>query len=342
MNRTEALKILELPDNASEDEIKKKFRKLAAKYHPDVNKDPDAESKFKQINAANKALTDPEPESGWSSSGPSHSSGFPFNIPFSEIFGGRPRSNPELQFAEFYSDDVYIPLSFSFQEAARGCQKSVEFSRYEQCQECKGKGGTYHSDNCSSCQGRGRTHQIHGNMTISSTCGNCSGRGKKRDNCNNCKGLGCFLGPKKKVEVSIPGGLAVGLQIRLGGVGHYFCNGVQFKYGDAYIHVSSIQSELNMEMFGLDIKSNLNISLLEALAGETKEVQTLDGIQKLEIPKLSQTGDSCKVSGAGVKNHTGKIGDHIFTLTVQYPDQEKINQIVELLKKENNVVCNIM
>lgn len=324
MNLDSAYKVLDLPNTATEEEVKKKFRKLAAKFHPDVNKEPDAESKFKEVNTAYKAITEPTPQQK------NPSPGWPFG---QDPFGFRNQHNQSVEFGskQVQFPPLVFPVTLTFKEAARGCQRSLEAVRFEQCPDCKGIGGTYLKDPCTPCNGQGVAYQRSGNVMMGGTCSACHGAGKKQDPCSKCKGNAYIVGEKAKLDVNIPGGMAIGIEVRLRGAGHYQSGIFGSGYTDAFIKIIQVEEGLNMIVKGLDIVSKLPITLLEALQGVTKQVATLDGEKNLEVPELSHHGDHVSLSGEGVKNHLGQLGSHIFEIQIEYPEKQKINQVIDLL-----------
>ena len=314
MKIKEAYTTLGLPETASEDEVKKAFRKLAATYHPDVCKDSDAEARFKKINEAHQVITsgkssDPEDRI------PARS---PFN-PFDDFF----RAN---QSSFHPADNISLTTTISFKESVLGTKKDIKFSRKTKCASCNGQGKTLLNNGCSKCGGRGSIVEKRGNMIFTHSCDKCQGRSQTLP-CKPCSGQG-VLDSEVSVSVSIPGGIQNDNILRLHGMGHYVGSSFMFQEQctDVHLQVSVIpEPELTLE--GMDVVFTLNISLLEALQGSEKQVKTIDGKQNVKIMPLSKNRDEISLPKMGVN----KVGSQRVILNVQYPDQ--IDPLISALTK---------
>lgn len=291
MNTQQAYAVLGIESSSSEDEIRKAFRKLANQYHPDKNKDPDAESKFKEINEAYQALKEPnKQEQSWVST------------------VSRSVQFPPLQ----------IQASLSFKEAVLGCKKTIQVSRYVKCDPCNGKGHWSTHDNCPGCEGKGRRVAVQGNVTMVMNCSQCHGAGRKQDVCTDCSGAGAKI-TDSSFDVSLPGGLLTGQVVRLGGGGHWQSSHFGVGYSDAFVNIN-VNPEPNMRLVGHNVISTLEVSLLDALKGTTKTVPTVHGECELKVPRCSRNKDEVVKKGQGAIMQMSTIGDHIFVLDVKYPD----------------------
>lgn len=321
MNRNDALKTLELKADATDEEIKKQFRKLAAKYHPDRNKDIDAEDKFKAVNSAHSFLTEVKSQPQQYSRRGS---------PLDDFFQHMRR---EANRKPFISQAVTIPLTLNFKESVKGCKKHITYKYYDQCSECEGFGGKQQSENCITCNGRGTRaetiQQGNGLFTVMHPCQSCSGSGKKTDKCSVCDGSGVKQS-EKSLDVTIPGGVQNGQTIRLSGQGSWqslptFCG-----YSDAFISIN-VTPDSDMRLQGIDVISGLEIDLLTALKGGKKQIKTVDYDLDITIPKGARHKDKICLAGHGAVVNGG-VGSHIVELNVKYPDD--LDKLVEKIEKE--------
>lgn len=321
--------------NASDDEIKAAFRKLARQYHPDVNKEAGAEEKFKEINEAYGVLSDREKRARYDRFGrdgldnmmPFHD--YTMDGDFADIFeglfnsfgfsmGGRgSRRSPRR------GRDLQMQVTLTFEEAVFGVEKEIEFQREEICSRCNGSGAEPGTSpvKCATCNGQGEVRQVRqtflGQMVQTATCPACNGRGETISSpCKTCRGGGL---ERKNVtkKVQIPAGVDRGTQIRLageGGPGAYGGpNGNLFLVLDVKPHKFFKRREN-------DILLNLDINVAQAALGAEIEVPTLDGDEKLNIPPGTQPGKIFTMKGKGVPHLRRKDrGDQLVIVNVEIP-----------------------
>jgi len=329
--------VLGIQKNASTDDIKSAFRKLARQYHPDVSKEPDAEEKFKEINEAYGVLSDPQKRARYDQygrAGLGEMGGMPdyatmdFNDIFEEILGGfgfgfgggggrsrRPHRGRDLQ--------VHVDLTF--EEAVFGVEKTVELTRNEACGNCHGSGAEPGSSpqRCSTCGGRGEVRQVRqtifGSMMQSGPCPTCGGRGEVISTpCHTCRGQGQERKTVKKV-VPIPAGVDNGNQIRLAGEGEPGINGGP--QGNLYL-VVNVQPHQFFKRRENDILLNLDINIAQAVLGAEVEVPTVSGKEKLKIPAGTQPGKIFTMKARGVPyiRKSGR-GDQLVIVNVDIPSK---------------------
>ncbi len=326
--------ILGVGRNASDDEIKSAFRKLARQYHPDVNKEPDAEERFKEVNEAYGVLSDREKRARYDRfgrEGLGNLGGFrdytvDFADIFDELFGqfgfstGRRASRQTPRRGR----DLQMPLTLTFEEAVFGVEREIAFDREETCSRCNGSGaepGTT-PQRCPTCGGAGEVRQMRqtilGQMVQTSVCPNCGGRGEIISSpCKTCRGSGLERKTVHKT-VQIPGGVDSGTQIRLageGGPGVYGGpNGSLFLLLDVKAHKFFKRREN-------DIILNLDINIAQATLGADISVPTLDGEDKLRIPAGTQPGKVFHMRGKGVPylRRNGQRGDQLVIVNVEIP-----------------------
>lgn len=331
--------VLGIDKSADEDKIKKAYRQMAKKYHPDMNPgDKEAEAKFKEVNEAYAVLSDPEKKQIYDQYGhdgldPSMGGGqgfggfegfggMDFGDIFGSFFGGGARSS-ERRNAPRRGDDITYRISITLEESAFGCTKSIEYKRIEACAECNGKGAKNASDieNCSRCRGTGTVtttqRTMFGMMQSQQTCPTCKGRGKMINNpCGNCKGTG-NVKILKKLDVKIPAGVDEGGRICLRGQGNAGINGGS--YGDLYIIVSLKAHEI-FERSGNDLYCEVPVSYTELCLGAEIDVPTLSGIEKYRIPEGTQSGTKFVLKNKGVIYYNTKnYGNLYFTVIMETP-----------------------
>ncbi|MBR6820802.1 MAG: molecular chaperone DnaJ [Bacilli bacterium] len=337
--------VLGVSKDADEKEIKSAFRKLAKQYHPDINKEPGAEAKFKEIGEAYAVLGDAEKRKqydqfgheaftqgasqggfggGFGGFGGFNAEDIDLSSIFGDLFGGgmfgggsRRNSNRPRK-----GEDSLVRVNLTFDEAVFGCKKTIEIDLDTECEECNGKGGSGETT-CSTCGGRGRVvsqqRTPFGVFQSESTCPDCSGRGKTYKNvCKECRGNGHVV-KNKEIEVTVPEGVDTGHQLRISGKGAAGYNGGP--NGDIYIEFRVKEHPL-FERKGNDIYVDVPITITDAVLGCKKEVPTLTGTVVLDIDSGSQSGDQLRLRGKGVKDPTSsKKGDMYVVLDVVIPDK---------------------
>jgi molecular chaperone DnaJ len=311
MTQRDYYEVLGVSRNASNEELKSAFRTLARKYHPDVNKEPDAEEKFKEINEAFAVLSDADKRRAYDQfghAGVNGAGGVPdwgsmdFADIFGEFFGFATSGGRSRQNAPRRGTDLSYTTMLTFEEAIFGVEKEIEITRDEVCSTCRGKGAEPGSNpvKCSNCGGRGEVRQVRqtflGSMVQVATCPNCSGRGEIISSpCHTCKGRGLERKTVKKT-VPVPGGVDNGTQIRLAGEGQPGVNGGPT--GNLYVDIKVKQHQF-FRRKGTDILLDLNVNIAQAVLGAEIEVPTVDGPTKLTIPAGTQPGKVFTLRGKG-------------------------------------------
>ena len=342
MAKRDYYEILGIDKSASDDEIKKAYRKLAKKYHPDVNKAKDAEEKFKEINEAYEVLSDPQKKQIYDNYGHAGlegnmNSGFDgFTSSFSGDFGGlddifenimggfgfRSRSSSRSS-GPLKGENRYLQMSIEFLEAVKGVKKVVTVSVDKKCEKCDGTGARSRSDieTCQSCHGSGKvTRQqrtAFGIMQSVIDCPDCHGTGKHiRNRCPECGGSG-YINKNEKVEVNIPAGISSGQQVRVQGYGEKGLNGGP--NGDLYIEII-VKPHKYFKREENDIYIEVPISVVDATLGCKIDVPTCNGDVLLTVPAGSQPGQKLRIKGYGVKSlRSNLVGDQYVILNVEVP-----------------------
>ena len=340
-NKRDYYEVLGVSKNATEDEIKKAYRSLAKKYHPDMNPgDKEAEVKFKEVNEAYAVLSDSEKRSKYDRFGhnafdPASGGGgyggfggfgadFDFGDIFSSFFGGGSSSSGSRANAPREGDDVATRISIEFEEAAFGAKKEVNFARIETCNSCHGSGAESSSDieKCPECRGTGRVsvrqQTILGYMQTQRSCQRCSGRGQLiKSPCKNCNGKG-RIRINKKLEVNIPSGIDDRQNIILRGQGSAGINGGPS--GDLIIEVRVKEHKI-FERDGNNIYCEVPITFTEATLGAEIDIPVLGGTtEKYRIPDETQSGTEFTLKGKGIPDiNTKKKGDLIIKVAVETP-----------------------
>lgn len=327
--------VLGVSRDASPEEIKKAYRRLARKYHPDVSSEPDAEERFKEINAAYEVLSDPERRAmydRYGTEGPPGFGGFdfggmrdPFDI-FAEVFGnlggfgdfGRTgRAGPRR------GNDIRTSLEISFEEAAFGVEKEVEIHRQELCPVCGGTGaepGTS-PERCPECGGTGQVRQVQhsflGSFVNITTCPRCHGQGTiVRTPCHECRGSGRVY-VTRRIQVSIPAGVDDGVTIRVSGQGEP--GSKQGPSGNLYITLH-VKPHPFFKRRGDDVILEMKINVAQAALGATVTVPTLDGEREISIPPGTQAGAIFRLRGLGIPHLRGNgRGDQLIVTQVAIP-----------------------
>lgn len=357
MDKKDYYDVLGVSKNASQDEIKSAFRKMAKKYHPDVSKEPDAEAKFKEAQEAYAVLGDESkrkqydqfghsafqggPNSGNSQGfGGFDFSGFDYGDIFDNLFGGGFGFGGSSQRGNRPSkgNDILMRMKLSFEEAIYGCTKDVELDVTENCSDCNGKGG-HDETTCSTCRGSGtitqEQHTIFGSFLSKTTCPDCGGKGKTyKTKCSTCRGTG-KVKDHQTVEVKIPSGVDTGNKLRLSGKGSAGTNGGP--NGDLYIEFMVSDHDYFVRDED-DVYVEVPITVTEAILGVKKDVPTINGIVTLNIPAGSESGEKHRIKGKGINNeYTHHKGDMYIVIKIVTPkkiskDQKKL---LEELSKTN-------
>ncbi len=335
--------ILGVSRNATDEELKKAYRKLALQYHPDRNPDSkESEEKFKEISEAYAVLCDPQKRSryerfGAGDSGTVFDFGFGgnFDSVFNDLFGdffGAPRQRQRTRRGE----DLRYNLEIEFEEAVFGVEKELEIPKEERCPACKGSRVEpgHQPVTCKVCGGRGQVRQSHGFFTINRTCEYCNGEGVIiKDPCKTCKGRG-QVQVKKKLNVKIPPGVDTGTRLKLRGEG---AQGHSDTHpGDLYV-VLSVKEHPIFDREGDDIIARIDVNFpLLSLGGELA-VPTLEGDTKISVPPGTQPGKMFRMKGFGVTKSTGYgKGDELVYLNLVVPATltERQRSLIEELSKE--------
>ena len=347
--------VLGVEKSASDDEIKKAYRKLAKKYHPDLNpNDAQAEASFKEVNEAYEVLSNPEKKSKYDQFGHAGvdpnfgagggAGGFGGFSDFGDLgdlfgsffgggFGGAQRSNPN---APQRGRDVTVSVTISFEEAAKGCTKTINVAHIEHCSTCGGSGAAKDSkvETCSFCKGTGsvrvQQRSIFGITETYKTCDHCRGKGKTIKNpCGGCNGTG-RVRTSKKLDVKIPAGIDDGQMISLSGQGDCGINGGPA--GALRIAVN-VRPHPLFERDGYDVWLEIPVTFVQAALGAEITVPTLDGKVKYNLRDGTQPGDVFKLKGRGIQrvNGSGK-GDQYVRVTIEVPKNLSSKQ-KELLKE---------
>lgn len=335
--------VLGVSKDAGENEIKKAYRGLAKKYHPDMNPgDAEAEAKFKEINEAYAVLSDADKRSKYDQFGhaafdPSQggtgftASDFDFGDIFSSIFGSgfggfggfggtteRRRNSPAR------GGDVNQSVIITFEEAAFGCKREISYGRVIKCSDCDGTGAEKGTtpETCDRCHGTGQVTTTQrtpfGMMQTQHACDKCRGTGKIIKNpCGNCRGTG-YIKITRKIEVSIPAGIDDGQRIALRGEGDEGRNGGPA--GDLIISVG-VKAHKVFERDGFDIYCDVPVTFAEATLGAKIKVPTLTGNVEYDMPEGTETGTSFTLRGQGIQNvnYPSRKGDLHFTVTIEVP-----------------------
>ncbi len=332
MSKRDYYEVLGVNRDASADEIKKAYRKLAMKHHPDRNPDNKAaEEKFKELSEAYEVLSDADKKAAYDRYGhagvdPSMGArggqqgfdGFAdaFSDIFGDIFGGRAgggRSNV------YRGADLRYNLEISLEEAARGSEKTIRIPTVEECGTCHGTGakpGTQ-PQTCTTCNGAGQVRVQQGFFSIQQTCPKCHGTGRViPDPCTTCRGAGRVKG-HKTLEVKIPAGIDEGMRLRHAGHGEPGVNGGPS--GDLYVEIHIRQHPV-FQRDGDDLHCEMPISFTTAALGGEIEIPTLDGMARLKIPPETQSGRAFRLRGKGIRNvRSHAQGDLMCHVVVETP-----------------------
>ncbi len=328
MAKKDYYEVLGLSRTASEDEIKRAYKKLAMKHHPDRNPgDASAEDKFKEVKEAYEILSDAQKRSAYdqfghagvdqSAGGGYGGGGFGgFSDMFADIFGagGRGGFNGPRP-----GDDLEYRLNLTLEQAVNGAKIDIQIPRREVCDSCHGSGAAAGStaETCPTCGGHGKVRMQQGFFVVERPCHTCHGKGKViKKPCSKCHGEG-FVQVKKTLTVSIPAGVDEGDRIRLSGQGE--AGDVGAPHGDLYVRIA-LQAHPIFKRQGDTLFCEMPLSFTTATLGGEIEVPTLDGRVNLKIPAGTQTGRKFKIGGKGVKSvRSGRQGDLICQVTLETP-----------------------
>ncbi|WP_017293846.1 molecular chaperone DnaJ [Geminocystis herdmanii] len=346
--------ILGVSRSATKEELKSAYRKMARKYHPDVNKDAGAEERFKEINRAYEVLSEPETKArydrfgeagvGGASSGgvgfdPNDMGGFAdiFETFFGGGFGGSSTGTATRRRGPTRGDDLRLDLRLKFREAVFGGEKEIKIPHLETCQTCKGSGAKAGSSpkTCGTCGGTGQvkraTRTPFGSFAQVSTCPTCNGEGQIiEEKCDSCGGQGRKQ-VNKKLKITIPAGVDNGTRLRVSGEGDAGSRGGPS--GDLYVYLA-VENDTHFKRDGINILSEITISYLQAILGCRLQVPTIDGDYELTIPAGLQPNTVMTLEDKGVPKLGNSVsrGNHLLTIKVDIPT--KINsEERELLEK---------
>jgi molecular chaperone DnaJ len=339
-NKRDYYEVLGVTRGVNEDDLKKAYRRLAKQYHPDTNKEPDAEARFIEVNEAYETLSDPQKRSvydryghaglnGGGAAGFGDFAGFGSINDLFDFFAGatgaQRRSEPQR------GADIRYELTISFEEAVFGCQKEIELPRWEACSTCRGSGaqpGTS-TTRCSVCQGKGEIRRVQqsifGQFVNVTMCERCRGEGKVITTpCEKCRGQGRVRN-HRRVVVNIPAGVDDGINVRVTGEGEVSSRGGT--PGNLYV-ILSVKQHPFFKRQGNDILYELPISFAQAALGDEVEVPTVDGKSTtLKVPAGTQSNRSFRLKGMGVPVvHSSQRGDQHVIVKVVTPTNLSVEQ----------------
>ena len=353
-------KVLGVDKNASEDDIKSAYRKLAKKYHPDLNKDnPEAAEKFKEVNEAYEVLGDETKRknydqfgsadgagfSGFNGAGGGFGGGFDFSGGFGDIFGDifSAFGGSRGQTRTYRGEDINVSLNITLKEACLGTNKTITIGRIEKCADCNGtgaKGGKEYST-CPDCKGMGRVryqqNTIFGTTIREGECQTCSGTGKIiKEKCPSCSGKGYTRG-QKQVQVKVPAGIDDNQILRMAGQGNSPIKPGQ--NGDLNIKINVIQDKL-LTRNGNDLHLDVFVPFTTLLLGGSIVIPTLEGDFELEIKELTQSGTVMRIKNKGAKVlHKDTRGDLLVTLKAKTPKtlDKKSKEVLKSIQDSLNI-----
>lgn len=330
--------LLGVSRDADADTLKRAYRRLARQYHPDINKDPGAEDRFKEIGRAYEVLSDPQTRARYDQFGEAGlggGGGMPdmgdmggfadlFETFFSGFGGASAGGGGARRRGPRQGDDLRLDLTISFSEAIFGQEKEVQVRHLETCNTCSGSGAKSGSGptTCGTCGGAGQvrraTRTPFGSFTQVAACPTCEGTGQViADPCSACGGQG-LQQVRKKLRLNIPAGVDSGTRLRVAGEGNAGQRGGPA--GDLYVFLS-VQPHPTLRRDGTTIHSEVTVNYLQAILGDTIEVETVDGPEKLEIPAGTQPGATLTLANKGVPKLGNPVarGNHQIAVKVQLP-----------------------
>jgi molecular chaperone DnaJ len=356
MTKRDYYEVLGLQKGVGDDEIKKAYRKLAVKYHPDKNPgDKAAEEKFKELGEAYEVLNDPQKRAAYDQYGHAafdrragfgRAGGFhdPFEVfrevfgggsIFEDLFGGGQQHDPTQPQR---GDDLRYDMEITFEEAAHGCEKEITVTKPERCDDCHGSGAEPGSRvrTCSTCGGRGQVLTSRGIFSIAQTCPHCHGAGRTIEKpCKTCRGHG-RLEKTSKIKLRIPAGVDTGSRLRSSGNGEAGFRGGPS--GDLYV-VLHVKAHEIFQRDGDDLLCEVPVSFVQAALGAEVDVPTLDGKASIKVPAGTQPGTMFRLKGKGVRNIQGYgSGDLHVRITVEVPTHLSAAQKLKL--QEFSELCN--
>ena len=336
----EYYEILGVSEDASQDEIKKAYRKKAKKYHPDSNSDDANEEKFKEINKAYDVLSDEEKRKKYDRFGEQGVEGHAqrgqrraasnFQDIFEQIFGGGGGRRRQRR-----GQDLKIHTTITLEEAYSGVEKTFEVKRRKKCSRCKGTGAENgNTKTCSECDGTGKVRtverSIFGRQEVMKECTRCSGTGEiPGENCSECGGEG-FVEQEEKITVDIPAGIRDGQRVRVSGKG----NESRGRTGDLYIIVN-VEEHESLERRGKDLYTTVKIGVGDAALGTAVEVPGPEKPVKVDIPAGTQPGQVLRASGKGMPGRRGQ-GDLYIKVDIEIPSDltEEQEEVMEELREK--------
>jgi molecular chaperone DnaJ len=348
-------KVLGVEKNASKDEIKKAFHRLAHKHHPDKGGE---EAKFKEINEAYSVLSDEKKRGeydaygqtfsggggqpgggfgGFDFSGFGNGAGMEFDLGdiFDNFFsgggqGGRNRARR--------GSDISVDVTLSFSDAVFGVERNIIVTKHSTCEECSGNGAKKGTETieCSKCNGKGTIHEVRksmfGSIATNRMCDTCHGVGTvPKEKCSHCRGAG-ILRVSEEINLAIPAGLNDGEMIRLSGKGEAVAHGVP---GDMYVRVR-VEPHPLFKRDGAHLRMDLSVKLTDALLGAEYQISTLDGVVKLNIPAGISYGEVLRIKNKGVPMGNNKRGDLLARIIIKTPEKlsKQAKKLIEELKEE--------
>ncbi len=337
--------ILGVSRDADSDTLKRAYRKLARQYHPDVNKEPGAEEKFKEIGKAYEALADPETRARYDQFGEAGlggAAGMPdmgdmggfadlFETFFNGFGGQSPQGGRSPRRGPQQGDDLRYDLNIDFKDAIFGQQREIKIPHLETCEVCRGTGAKKGTGptTCTTCGGNGQvrraTRTPFGNFTQVAECPSCNGTGQIiSDPCTSCGGNGVKQ-VRKKLRINIPAGVDTGTKLRVSGEGNVGLKGGPA--GDLYVFIK-VKNDPNLKRDGVNIYSEISVSYLQAILGDNVEIITVDGKVNLKIPSGTQPNSKLSLENKGVPRLGNPVarGNHQVLVKVKLPTRITDNE----------------